>query len=222
MRTAVGADGDPEGEDWRLLAVLWTRGWITLSQLAAAWRTAAGDRITLRAVLLYERLITPEQVAEAERSNATVDPQLLRQVVREIAARPKAIAVLALQLLRQRACNGYLDLAASLLREGLTTEWHLLAAKAMLHSMHAVDLVEMEPVPAALQHVPGSVAREHHVLPIRIFWMKGKPVLVVAVGHPECVQALDAVRDAAGIKVQPVLAEAGALAAAIARHYPDG
>ena len=222
MRTAIGAEpGDPEGEDWRLLAALWTRGWVTLSQLASAWKIAAGDRITIRAVLLYERQVTAEQVAEAERCGATVDPQLLRQVVRETAARPKLISVAVLQLLRQRDDSGHLDVTAGLLREGLTTEWHLLVAKAMLRSMHAVDLTEMEPVPAALQQVSGSVAREHHVLPLRVFCFNGEPALVVAVGDPDCIHAMDAVRNAARIRVQPVLADAGALAAAIERHYPE-
>lgn len=210
MLTAIGATdfGDPEGDDWRLLAALWARGWVTLSQLAAAWRTAVGDRITIPAVLLHERQVTAEQVAEAEQSGVTVDPQLLRQAV-------------LLQLLRQRDDSGHLDVTTSLLREGLTAEWAALAAKAMLHSIHSVDLTEVEPDAAALQHVPGSVAREHQVLPIRIRWNERNPVLIVAVGDPDCIDAVDAVRDAARIKVQPVLADAGTLAAAIERHYPE-
>lgn len=221
MRTAVGADAvDPEGEDWRILAALWARGWVTLSQLAAAWRTT-GDRITLRQVLLYDQHVTAEQVAEAERSSVIVDPQLLRQVVREMVARPKAFSVAALQLLRQRAGDGPLDFEATLLKEGLITQFTVLGAKAMLRSMDAVDLTKVEPDATALHYVPAAVAREHQVLPTRIRWDEGRPVLVLAVGHPDCVQAVDAVRGAARIKIQPVLADAGALAAAIARHYPD-
>lgn len=78
-----------------------------------------------------------------------------------------------------------------------------------------VDLASYAPDDEAVALVPASVAREFKVLPM--FEIEG--MLTVAVGDPMDVFGLDSVASAIGLEVEPVIAEAGSVSAAVEQYY---
>ncbi|HAL29182.1 MAG TPA: hypothetical protein DCP20_00480, partial [Coriobacteriia bacterium] len=71
------------------------------------------------------------------------------------------------------------------------------------------------PEDEAVALVPASVARGYEVLPM--FEIEG--MLTVAVGDPMDVFGLDLVASAIGLEVEPVIAEASSVAAALEQYY---
>ncbi|KUK48358.1 MAG: hypothetical protein XD74_1075, partial [Actinobacteria bacterium 66_15] len=78
-----------------------------------------------------------------------------------------------------------------------------------------VDLASYAPEDEAVALVPASVARGYEVLPM--FEIEG--MLTVAVGDPMDVFGLDLVASAIGLEVEPVIAEASSVAAALEQYY---
>ncbi len=78
-----------------------------------------------------------------------------------------------------------------------------------------VDLASYAPEDEAVALVPASVAREFKVLPM--FEIEG--MLTVAVGDPMDVFGLDSVASAIGLEVEPVIADAGSVSAAVEQYY---
>ena len=100
--------------------------------------------------------------------------------------------------------------------------FHILQAKAHLAGMRAVDLTKNNPETNAVTLVPGHVARRHGVIPItRMKDQTGQEVLVLAMADASNIMAVDDVRAASKLKVQPVLAAADQIASAIAKFYPE-
>jgi general secretion pathway protein E len=71
--------------------------------------------------------------------------------------------------------------------------------------------------PALIASVPVAWAREQGVLPVRV---DGRPSLLV--GTPDCLPVLQHAQLAVGVELQPVLAPAAVIAAAIDRAYYEG
>lgn len=96
--------------------------------------------------------------------------------------------------------------------------WHIFQAKAYLAGMRAVDLEKHRPEPHALSRVPAAVLRRQNVVPVTVMLREGtrEEVLVLAVADAANIVGLDAVREACGCKVQPVLATPEQVAAALA------
>jgi type IV pilus assembly protein PilB len=104
-----------------------------------------------------------------------------------------------------------------LLDEGLVSPVALLRSLASQFGVELVDL-EDEPIdPDAVSAIPPAMARRHRALPIR--W-EGE-TLVVAMGNPADLFALDDIRAVAGGTVRPVMAEQGQLQDAITRWSRD-
>ncbi|MGV3723993.1 MAG: GspE/PulE family protein [Actinomycetota bacterium] len=111
------------------------------------------------------------------------------------------------------------DLGKVLEEQGVNP-FHILQAKAHLAGMRAVDLTKNAPEPAAIKLVPPHTAQRHQVCPVaRMKDQSGQEVLVLALGDPSNIMAVDDVRMASGLKVQPVLASADQIAEQIAKHY---
>ncbi len=78
-----------------------------------------------------------------------------------------------------------------------------------------VDIASYAPEAEALDLLPASIARAENLLPL--FEIEG--MLTLAIGSPADVFSLDDIEPRIGLEVEPVLAEAGAVAAAIEQYY---
>ena len=83
--------------------------------------------------------------------------------------------------------------------------------------MPVVDLRRLAPQPEALARIPAAEAEREGVLPL----MLRDDTLVVAVPDPWDTRLLDELRFISQLRVQPVVALPGTLAAAVARAYSD-
>ncbi|MDO8949125.1 MAG: ATPase, T2SS/T4P/T4SS family [Actinomycetota bacterium] len=90
-------------------------------------------------------------------------------------------------------------------------------ASVLEHEMGVprVDLSSYAPEDAALALVPAELARAHNLLPL--FDIEG--MLTVAIGDAMDVFALDAVAVHIGLELEPVLADAASVTAAIDQYY---
>ncbi|NOU26910.1 MAG: hypothetical protein HOO96_03295 [Polyangiaceae bacterium] len=79
-----------------------------------------------------------------------------------------------------------------------------------------VDLDAYEIEPAILGLVPPETCEEHRLIPVS----RQGASLIVAMVDPTDSAALDAIAKATGYPIEPVVADAAQLLAALARHYP--
>lgn len=119
--------------------------------------------------------------------------------------------------LDQAATDAGRTIGAVLLERGLVSSADI--ASVLEHEMGVprVDLSSYAPEDSALALVPGAIARSRHVLPL--FEIEG--MLTVAIGEPMDVFILDAVARELGVEVEPVLAEASSVNAAISQYYGE-
>lgn len=116
-------------------------------------------------------------------------------------------------LLEQRSVGH--SLGRVLIDMGLLTEAQVVQALASQIGMRFVDLTEITLDGAALTKVPGAVCRRHSAIPVA--FENGK--LLVAMSDPANVFAIDDIRSASGMSVQPVVATRTDVQAALDRHY---
>jgi general secretion pathway protein E len=107
---------------------------------------------------------------------------------------------------------------AALLERGLITSSDVADVLEREMGVPRVDLASYAPDAGALALVPAEVALRRGMLPL--FEIEG--MLTVAVGDPLDAFALDGLAAELGLDVEPVLAGADAVAAALAQYYADG
>jgi len=148
--------------------------------------------------------------------------QMMRRDVGELLVQGKVIT--QEQLVRAREIQGQTggDLAKILEQAPFSVDpLNILKANAYIYNMHSVDLSKNVPEPSAINLVPPGVAQRHKVVPVTKRNQNGTDILVLAMADPSNVMAVDAVQAASRLKVQPVLALAEHVDAALARHYPE-
>lgn len=100
-------------------------------------------------------------------------------------------------------------------------EAHLIAPETLLQALSkllrlpVVDLQQRQPTPEALRLVPEVLARRYTLLPLEL----QDRTLVVAMEDPQDLNAVEALRTATRRRIQPVLALAQTIRAAIDLHY---
>jgi len=145
--------------------------------------------------------------------------QMMKRDVGEILLQGKVITQEQLSQAREIQQRTGADLGKVLEEQGVNP-FHILQAKAHLAGMRAVDLSKNAPEPAAIKLVPPHTAQRHQVIPVtRMKDQTGQEVLVLALADASNIMAVDDVRMACGLKVQPVLASADQIAEAITKHY---
>lgn len=102
----------------------------------------------------------------------------------------------------------------ALVESGVITELQFARARAEQANLPFVELLDYPIDQTAVSLVPASICKRHEVLPIAI--KDGR--LLLAMVDPGNVFALDDVREAAQMRVEPVVSERGDLLAAIARY----
>lgn len=106
---------------------------------------------------------------------------------------------------------------AVLMERGLVSASDVAAVLEHEMGVPRVDLSSYAPEDAALALVPAEVARKRNLLPL--FNIEG--MLTVAIGDAMDVFALDAVAADIGVELEPVLADAASVRAAIDQYYGD-
>ena len=98
-------------------------------------------------------------------------------------------------------------LGVILVESGLVTEAQLIQALSRQLSIPWVSLWHVDVAPELLAIVSREDAEKHHLLPIYARTVTGeKPALFVAMDDPTNQDALEFVREAAGIEVRPMIA----------------
>jgi type IV pilus assembly protein PilB len=116
----------------------------------------------------------------------------------------------------ERQINGEnLRLGEILVADGLCTLDDITTALAEQFHMEIVNLDGLDIPPEIINIVPETQCREFHVIPIGIV----DGVLAVAVSDPLNLQPLDNIRFLINMPVEPVLAAAASIDAAIEEHY---
>ena len=118
--------------------------------------------------------------------------------------------------LQQQRETGEL-LGRILIEIGAATEDDVLAALSTQSGMPMVSLSDYEITDAVLGRVPGAVARNYTVVPVR--W--GDNTLTVAMSDPLNAQVLDDLRFMMNCEVRGVLAREDEILEAIERYYED-
>ncbi|GIV03218.1 MAG: hypothetical protein KatS3mg015_2048 [Fimbriimonadales bacterium] len=102
-----------------------------------------------------------------------------------------------------------------LVKAGYVTDDQIAGAKASVRGLLPWDFEKMQPTQEALSKVPGAVCRRHVVLPVAV---QGS-LLILAVANPDDMGAIEAVRRASGMRIEPRVAGERRLREAIARYY---
>lgn len=102
-----------------------------------------------------------------------------------------------------------------LVQRGYVGEEQILQARAAMRGVMTWDPIGEEPEPEALAKVPAAVCRRHIVLPVRV----NGTLLTLAMANTEDMGAVEAVRRASGLRVEPRAAGEKKLRAAITRYY---
>ncbi|NOT33985.1 MAG: Flp pilus assembly complex ATPase component TadA [Candidatus Eisenbacteria bacterium] len=107
-------------------------------------------------------------------------------------------------------------LGSTLVRMGLVTEHQLMKVLQLQLGLPLVDLAEVVADEQALSLIKEDLARKYSALPLEL---EGRKTLVVAMGDPLNVAALEDLRFHSGMFIKPVLALPSAIQEAIARYY---
>ncbi len=102
-------------------------------------------------------------------------------------------------------------LGAVLVRLGFVSEERLLEVLALQYGVESWPLHVKPPDPSAILRLPESVSREYQVLPVKVEGL----TLFLAMSNPEDLEALDMVRYATRMQIEPVLADRHRLLRAI-------
>jgi type IV pilus assembly protein PilB len=143
---------------------------------------------------------------------------MMKRDVGELLAAKGLIKPEQLQKAREVAKSTRGDIARVLVDLNFVGEIDVLKAKAEANGLRFVDLATFTIDPSAINVVPAHLAIRHNVVPI----VKESQVLTVAMADPSNVFALDDLRVASGLKVQPVLAVPDAIQDALNKHYSGG
>ena len=80
-----------------------------------------------------------------------------------------------------------------------------------------VELDTMSIEAAAIDRVPADAARRYQVVPVAVL---SDSVLIVAMSDPTNLKAVDDLFFLSRLRIEPVLASAGAIKRALAKYYP--
>src|SRR5262245_55598 len=105
-----------------------------------------------------------------------------------------------------------------LIEQGFAKEEHVLAALADEFGMELVDLTKVLVDPDTLKAMPLKLVHRRSIMPLS----RQNGTLVVAVGNPFDVYALDEFQTYTGLQIQPVLASPREISRLIKTHFGVG
>lgn len=121
-------------------------------------------------------------------------------------------------LSHQRNCGGG-RLGSSLIKLKYISEENLLTFLSEQLNLPRVDLSRQRIPPEVLAHIPAEKAWEYRAVPIDRREMHGTSYLLVAMGDPTDLTAVDALQFMTGCRVRPALAFDSAIVEALVHHY---
>lgn len=121
-------------------------------------------------------------------------------------------------LSHQRNCGGG-RLGSSLIKLKYITEENLLSFLAEQLNLPRLDLSRIRISPEIPACIPAEKAWEYRAVPVDRKEMHGTPHLLVAMGDPTDLTAIDALQFMTGCRVRPALAFESAIVEALVNHY---
>lgn len=205
------------------LLVRFPDGTAHLCEQQGPWLPLAHDGVSLQwcAALAFTRTATPMPVAAVRSGKspwrivgstfareATITDAQARTVVDACGGAERLAAIDVPDASNSRANTAF----GSPLPEGELTN-----ALSLLHRTPTIDLHAFEIAPEVLRLVSRSFCARHVVLPVS----RAGGSLVVAFVDPKDRSAFEAVKEATGLKIDPVIASESEILSAIARHFGD-
>jgi len=133
----------------------------------------------------------------------------------DILVRGKVISAVQLADARKIQETTGADLGEIMLERSMCKPEHILKAKGHLWKMKVIDLEKTDIDPSAVNVVPDHVAQRHNVMPIR----RVNDQLYVATADGDNLLAMDDIKMACQLKVEPVLATPEAIEAKLSEFY---
>lgn len=133
----------------------------------------------------------------------------------ELLLRKRLITEEQLQEALEAQRSNPVPLGAALMKLGYISEDVLLETLAQAANVRSWKLAEHPPKPEALEKLPPTICHAHRVLPVDIIG----DTLILAVADPDDVGAIDMVRYATRMSIEPVLADRERLQKAIEGAY---
>jgi type IV pilus assembly protein PilB len=143
---------------------------------------------------------------------------MMKRDVGELLAAKRTITPEQLQKARDVAKTTRGDIGRVIMDLNFASEKDVMEARAEAQGIRFVDLATFTIDPSAINVVPAHLANRHNVCPL----VKDARVLTVAMADPSNVFAMDDLRLASGLQIQPVLAAPDAIQEAISKHYGSG
>lgn len=195
--------------------------------LVAAWRLLAGAicRPVAAPAACADRGLEPREprsaddrelidVHLAEGRTETKAPAKARITLGELLMERGLVSLeQCLEALRDQKRNGG-DLGTALVRLGFVKDEEITAVFSAAYGIPSIRLDHFEVHPAVLEVLAPETARRYQVLPLCV-----SSTLTLAVADPADQLAMDTIRSLTGWNVEPVVASAAALHAALDRYY---
>jgi type IV pilus assembly protein PilB len=142
----------------------------------------------------------------------------MRRTLEDLLLEERLVDEAGLRLARRHARKHGVSLARAVVEQGLSDEALAEAVARRLH-LPRVDLTR-EPVDdEALREVPHDLADARRLLPLSIERSAERRVIRVAMIDPLDLDAVEEIEMSTGCTLEPLVARAGELADAFARHY---
>lgn len=120
-------------------------------------------------------------------------------------------------LTKLRNEDGDKTLEQVLLENKVISEDAILETKASLWNVPFIDLRNYEIDPEVLELVPGEIARQYNFFPL----FKIDSTLLIAMGDPKDVKAIDKVTQITQLEISPALSAKSAVSEAIQKYYGE-
>ena len=127
------------------------------------------------------------------------------------------ISAASLQQLFQEQAGKVIRLGELILERGLVDKSALIEALQEVSRISYLDCSTVRCEKKALQAIPGLVAKQLAILPIRV----ENSGLVIAMAEPQNLAVIDELRFISGKEISPLLSFRTEILAAISRNYPD-
>lgn len=140
----------------------------------------------------------------------------MQQSLEELLVKTKLISAPQLAVVQRDAETRKQPLAHALIELGFVTDRQFAEWIAGVTNLPIVEPLREDVIADIEGHVPPEIAREHQVVPIDVV----ADEMTVATVDPLNRSSIDAIHDATGMKIHPVIGIRSQLAAMVERFYP--
>jgi len=135
----------------------------------------------------------------------------------ELLVRENLISLQQLQKAQEEQRKGGGRIGALLIRQGAIAESDLTSFLSKQYGVPAISLKDFDIDPEVLKLIPKSIAEKHQIIPVN----RAGSSLIVAMGDPSNIFAIDEIKFHTGYNVEPVVAAEPTIKEAIERYYAE-